>query len=146
MIVLTAATGALAGLGLVARRELAGLGWWVALTAPAEAATLLAANWQEHVSEAYGSGLVTATLLLLSGLTVATLRLLVRLDSAAGRRGFAAVVLSTLTLDVLALVVTWTHSLPGPALSALLSLVLLTVLLYLLTPLVQRHSGPAERG
>jgi hypothetical protein len=45
-------------------------------------------------------------------------------------------------LDVLALVVTWVGSLPGDALRALLSLVFLTLLLALVTPLAQRFSRP----
>jgi hypothetical protein len=146
MIALAAAAAAFAGLELVERGRLVPLGWWVLVTAPAEAVTLLVANWREHVSQNYASGLITATVFLLSGLVVATLRLLVREGSRAGRAGFAAVTATTIALDVLALVVTWTHSLPQAALRGLLSLVFATLLLYLLTPLVQRSSGPARRG
>jgi hypothetical protein len=140
MIVLAGAAAVLSGAHLVARRQLVPLGWWVAATAPAEAITLLVANWREHVSRAYADGLITATTLLLSGLAVATLRLVLHEDSGVARRGFAALVACTVALDVLALVVTWSHSLPDDALRALLSLVFLTLLLYVLTPLAQRLS------
>jgi hypothetical protein len=142
MIVLAAAAAALAGAELVSRRRLTVLGRCVLAGAPAEAALLLAANWREHVSEPYARVLVTATLFLLSGLLVAMLGLLADPGSRAGRRGFAAVATCVGALDVLALVVIWSRSLPGEALRALLSLVFLTLVLSVLTPLVQRHSRP----
>ena len=140
MIVLACAAAVLAGTELVARRQLVPLGWWLVATAPAEASTLLVANWREHVSRSYGNGLITATALLLSGLVVATLRLVVHEESGLARAGFAAVVVSTVTLDILALVVTWSHSPPEEASRALLSLVFLTLLLYAATPVAQRVS------
>jgi hypothetical protein len=142
MIALAAGTAALAGLELVARRRLVPLGFGVLVTAPAEAATLLAANWQAHVDRTVANGLVTATVFLLSGLAVSTLALVVEGRSAVGRLGLAAVAGSTAILDVLALAITWTGSLPGEALRALLSLVFLTIVLYLLTALAARHSVP----
>ena len=140
MILLASATAALAGLALVARGDLVPLGWLVLLAAPVEAGTLLAANWQEHVGETHAAVLVTLTVFLLAGLAVSTLRLL-----AGPSLGFRLVAATTAALVVLGLAVVWTHSLPPEALTAILSLVFLTVLLYS-SALVARHSGPAERG
>jgi hypothetical protein len=142
MIALAAGAAALAGLQLVARRRLVALGWSVAVASPAEAATLLAANWQAHVDRTVASFVVTATVLLLSGLAVSTLALLVDGRAPVGGLGLAAVAASTAVIDVLALVITWAGSLPGEALRALISLVFLTILLYLLTVLAARHSVP----
>ena len=140
MIALASAAAVLAGLELVGRRKHVALGVVVAASAPAEAAVLLAANWREHVSEPYASGLVTATVFLLAGLVVATLALLVREGSRTGRAGFVAVSSTTAAATVLSLVVTWSRSLPGEALTALLSLVFVTLLLYAATPVAQRLS------
>ena len=49
------------------------------LTAPLEAVALLAANWQEHVSDLHKSTLITCAALLLSGLVIASLRLSLRI-------------------------------------------------------------------
>jgi hypothetical protein len=141
-ILLAAGVATLAGRELVERRRLAALGWALVATAPAEAALLLAANWREHVSRGYANVLVTATVLLLSGVVAGPLALVARRDSRAGRRGLAAVGACLVALDTVALVSTWTGSLPAESLRALLSLVFLTLLLALVTPLAQRLSRP----
>jgi hypothetical protein len=141
-IVLAAALALLCGLELSARRRLVVLGHTVTAAAPVEAAVLLAANWREHASGWFAHVLVTATVLLLSGIVVAGLALVADRRSPVGRRGFRAVCAAVLVLDVLSLVVTWSGSLPGEALRALLSLVVLTLVLALGTPLAQRLSHP----
>lgn len=142
VIVLTSACAALAGAELIERRQLVVLGWWVALTAPVEAVALLFANWQEHVGEEYADGLITATAFLLTGLVVSTLRLLVRERSPLVLALFAAAALVAAAIDVLAVVLTWSTQAPDAALSALLALIVVTLLLYALTPLAQHLTRP----
>jgi len=138
MILLAAGLAAAAGLELVARERLARFGRALVVAAPVEAALLLAANWREHASRGFGNVLVTATVLLLSGIVVGVVALVADRRVRAGRIGLGAVATCALVIDVLALVVTWSGTFPGEALRALLSLVFLTLLLSLLTPLAQR--------
>ncbi len=142
VIALMCLAAALAGSELIARRRLSLLGWWMLATAPAELVTLLVANWKEHVSLDYANGLVTATVLLLSGLVVATLRLIVDIQAPAVVATFSSVVLATLVLDVLAIVLVWAHATPDVALRTMLALIVVIVVLYLLTPIVHRFSRP----
>jgi hypothetical protein len=142
VILFVCAAAALSGQELIDRRRLLPLAWWMLLTAPAQFATLLVANWKEHVSADYANGLVTAALFLLSGLVVATLRLIVSVETPAVVATFSAVVLSTIALDVLAIVLIWSRTTPDAALRALLALIVVIIVLYLLTPIVQRLSAP----
>jgi hypothetical protein len=142
MVVLAAAVALVAGSELVARGRLVLVAWAMIASAPLEAGVLLAANWREHASRPFGNVLVTATLFLLSGIVVALLALVADRTSPLGRRGLRTLCAGVVVLDVLALVVTWVGSLPGDALRALLSLVFLTLLLALVTPLAQRFSRP----
>jgi CDP-diglyceride synthetase len=140
MIVLAASLAVVAGWELVARDRLAVLGWAVVASAPFDAGLLLAANWREHASRSFGGVLVTTTLFLLSGIVVSLVALVADARTRLGRRGFRAVCACIALLDVLALVVTWSGSLPGEALRALIALVFLTLVLALVTPLAQRLS------
>jgi hypothetical protein len=142
MVVLAAAVALVAGSELVARGRLVLVAWAMIASAPLEAGVLLAANWREHASRPFGNVLVTATLFLLSGIVVALLALVADRTSPLGRRALRTLCAGVVVLDVLALVVTWVGSLPGDALRALLSLVFLTLLLALVTPLAQRFSRP----
>jgi hypothetical protein len=145
VIVLTASCAAFAGLELLHRRQLVPLGWWVLLTAPLEAGALLAANWQEHVSDLHKSTLITCATLLLSGLVVSSLWLLVDARVAAALAVFWTMAATTLAVDVLALVVTWRRATPDPATSVMLALIAATIVLFALAPLVQRRYRPRDR-
>lgn len=138
VIAFVCVSAALAGLELIDRRQLLPLGWWVLLTAPAELVTLLVASWKDSVSSSYADGIVTTVLFLLSGLVVATLRLIVRREAPAVIAAFSVVVLATAALDVLGLVLIWAKQAPDPALRALLVLIVVTIVGYVLTPIVQR--------
>jgi hypothetical protein len=145
VILLAAGSSMLAAAELIRRRRLGLFAWWVLLTAPIDAATLLVANWKDHVSELYARGLVTATVLLLAGLIVVTMRLFVRLELPIGWAAFSAEVLFTAVLVVLALVLTWAGSTPDGAVRVLLGLIAVVLVLYAGAPIAQSLASRSGR-
>jgi hypothetical protein len=138
VILFSAGSAALAGLELIDRGQFRPVAWIVLLTAPAEAVTLLIATWKQSISTTYANGLVMCTLFLLAGLVLTTLRLIVRLDRPAVIVLFVSEVIVTTALVALAVPLIWIADVPDAALRALLVLVVLTLLGYVLTPVVQR--------
>lgn len=141
LVILCLCGGAvLAGLELLNRRMFGPLGFAVIATAPAEGATLVVAEWKEHISASFANGVVTAVLFLLSGLVVSTLRLIVSLDRPAVLVVFVGVVACTIALDALATPLIWVSNAPDSGLRVVLGLIVLTVVGYAVAPIVQRFS------
>lgn len=144
VIVFTSGAAALAGLELVHRRQLRLLGWITLATAPAEAVTLLVADWKEHISVTYANGLVMTALILFAGLVVSTLRLIVDLSRPAVLVLFSSVCLCTAALVGLGVPLIWVAHAPDAAIRTLLVLVVLVMIGYALTPVVQRITHHAR--
>jgi hypothetical protein len=138
VILFTCGATALAGNELVHRGQLRAFGWAVLAIAPACAVTLLIADWKHDVSTTYGNGLLSAGLLLLAALAVSTLRLVVDLETPATLVLFTGVALCSAALVGLGVPLIWIAHVPDAALKALLVLIVLVVLGYAATPVVQR--------
>jgi hypothetical protein len=104
--------------------------------APVAAGILLVGAWRDEASRAYVQVVLTAGVLLLVALAVATARLLAR--GAAGEAIFRALVALAGGVVVLALVLTWWGETPEALLSALFGLIGATFVLYLAIPLIAR--------
>lgn len=128
----------LAGIELAHRRQLLPLGWVAVVVAPACTVTLLIADWKHDVSTTYGRGLVTAGVILLATLAVTTLRLVVDLQTPATFVLFTGVALCSAALVALGVPLIWMDDAPDGAVKAVLVLVVLVVLGYAATPVVQR--------
>lgn len=133
-----AGAAVLAALELLARRQLRLLAWAVLVTAPAAGVTLLIATWKDSISTTYANGLTMSVLFLLAGIVATTLRLIARLDRPAVIVVFVSEMLVTAALVALAVPLIWIADVPDAALRALLVLLVLTLLGYVLTPVVQR--------
>jgi hypothetical protein len=115
VIIFTCGATALAGNELVHRAQLRPLGWTVLAVAPACAVTLLIADWKHDISETYGKCLLTAGLVLFTGVA------------------FCSAALLALGVPLI-----WIAHVPDAALKTLLVLIVLVVLGYAATPVVQR--------
>ncbi len=141
-ILFVCGAAALAGLELVHRRQLRLLGWTVLAAAPAEAVTLLVADWKESISGTYANGLVMTGLILFAGLVASTLRLIVDLSRPAVLVLFTSVCLCTAALVGLGVPLIWVAHAPDAAVRTLLALIVLVLIGYALTPVVQRLTHP----
>lgn len=146
VILFTGGAAALAGLELAHRRQLRLLGWALLVVAPACSVTLLVADWKSEISTTYANALVMTVLVLLAGLAVATLRLIVDLSRPVVLVLFSAVCLCTAALVGLGVPLIWVHDPPDAGIRALLILIVLVVIGYALTPVVQRlaHASPGR--
>jgi hypothetical protein len=133
-----AGSAALAGIELLHRGQLRPLGLFVLATAPVEAGTLLFAIWKESISVTYGKGVLMTALILLAGLVVSTLRLIVDLEVTAVAVLYTFVAACTLALVALATPLIWIDDAPDAALRAMLALIVVVLIGYALTPVVQR--------
>ena len=138
VILFTCGATGLAGNELVHRGQLPPLGWTLLVVAPACAVTLLVADWKHDVSNTYANGLLTASLVLLAALIVSTLRLVVDLTTPATLVLFSGVALCAAALVGLGVPLIWIAHVPDAALKTLLVLIVLVVLGYAATPVVQR--------
>lgn len=138
VILFTCGATALAGNELIHRGQLRLLGWVVLAVAPACAVTLLIADWKNNISTTYANGLLTAGLVLLAGLAVSTLRLVVDLTTPETLVLFTGVALCSAALVGLGVPLIWIPHVPDEALKALLVLIVVVVLGYAATPVVQR--------
>jgi hypothetical protein len=138
VILFSCGAAALAGNELVHREQLRPFGWAVLAVAPACAITLLVADWKQHISTTYGKGLLSAALVLLAALAVSTLRLVVDVETPATLVLFTGVTLCSAALVGLGVPLIWIAHVPDAALKALLVLIVLVLLGYAATPVVQR--------
>lgn len=138
VILFACGAAALAGNELRHRGQLEPLGWALLAVAPACAVTLLVADWKHDISTTYANGLFTASLVLLAGLAVSTLRLVVDLATPATLVLFTGVALCSGALVGLGIPLIWIAHVSDAALKALLVLLVLVVLGYAATPVAQR--------
>ena len=137
-ILFVGGAAALAAWELLHRRQLRPLGWLVLATAPVETVTLLIADWKQAVSMTYANGLFTAVLFLLAGIIVTTLRLIVQLDRPLVIVFFVSELVLTVALLGMATPMIWIADVPDAALRGLLVVIVLVLVGYVLTPVVQR--------
>jgi hypothetical protein len=138
VILFTCGATALAGNELVHRRQLHPLGWIVLAIAPSCAVTLLVGDWTRDVSNTFAKGILTAVLVVLAALIVATLRLVVDLTTPATLVLFSGVVLCAVLMVGLGVPLIWIAHVPDAALKTLLVLIVLVLIGYAATPVVQR--------
>ena len=138
VILFACGSTALAGSELVHRRQLRPVGWAALLVAPACAVTLVIADWKHDISTTYAKGLLSAAVVLFAALAVSTLRLVVDLETPATLVLFTGVALCAAALVGLGVPLIWIAHAPDAAVKALLVLMVLVLLGYAATPVVQR--------